>query len=119
MIPDNQTYNKKQTSQDSVICDLLAKIIDLRLTNSEIKICHAHLGWFLDGNPTVGYSKQNKGIRLMSWSGADFDEENLNLMGENSMTHPFSTQMFYKSTLKTENGGLIMHKKYSGTAKTL
>jgi hypothetical protein len=36
----------------------------------------------LDGNPTVGYSKQKKGIRLMFWSGADFDEKNLNVKGE-------------------------------------
>jgi hypothetical protein len=33
--------------------------------------------WFLDGNPTVGYSRQKAGIRLMFWSGADFEEENL------------------------------------------
>ena len=33
--------------------------------------------WFLEGNPTVGYSKQKAGIRLMFWSGADFEEERL------------------------------------------
>lgn len=37
---------------------------------------------FLDGNPIVGYSKQKKGIRLMFWSGADFDEVQLNIKGE-------------------------------------
>jgi hypothetical protein len=37
--------------------------------------------WFLDGNPIVGFSKQKKGIRLMFWSGASFDEENLNVKG--------------------------------------
>jgi hypothetical protein len=31
----------------------------------------------LEGNPTVGYSKLKAGIRLMFWSGADFDEERL------------------------------------------
>jgi hypothetical protein len=29
---------------------------------------HAHPVWFQDGNPTVGYSKQKPGIRLMFWS---------------------------------------------------
>ena len=38
--------------------------------------------WFLDGNPVVGYSKQKKGLRLMFWSGADFEEDDLNIRGE-------------------------------------
>ncbi|NCU04332.1 MAG: DUF1801 domain-containing protein, partial [Chitinophagaceae bacterium] len=38
--------------------------------------------WFLDGNPVAGYSKQKKGIRLMFWSGAGFDEELLTVKGE-------------------------------------
>jgi hypothetical protein len=33
--------------------------------------------WFLGGNPTVGYSRQKAGVRLMFWSGADFGEEGL------------------------------------------
>lgn len=42
---------------------------------------HAHPVWFLDGNPTVAYSKENPGIRLMFWSGADFEEAGLNVAG--------------------------------------
>jgi hypothetical protein len=38
--------------------------------------------WFLDGNPIVGYSKQKAGIRLMFWSGADFGEDALNVVGK-------------------------------------
>lgn len=38
--------------------------------------------WFIDGNPIVGFSKQKKGIRLMFWSGADFDEITLNVRGD-------------------------------------
>jgi hypothetical protein len=80
--PNIQTYNDKQTSADKEICDLLTRIIDNELTKAESKIWHAHPVWFLDANPTVGYSKQKKGIRLMFWSGVDFDEENLNVLGE-------------------------------------
>ena len=76
-----KSYNDKQTETDQEICDLLAKTIDNELTEAESKIWHAHPVWFLDGNPTVGFSKQKKGIRLMFWSGADFDEENLNVKG--------------------------------------
>src|SRR5689334_5447557 len=76
------TYNEKQSSDDEEICNQLATIIDSKLPNSESKIWHSHPVWFLDGNPIVGYSKQKKGIRLMFWSGADFDEENLNVRGE-------------------------------------
>lgn len=76
-----KVYHDKQTAVDKEICELLAETIDRELKEAENKIWHAHPVWFLDGNPTVGYSKQKKGIRLMFWSGADFDEENLNVKG--------------------------------------
>ena len=72
-----KSYNNQQTITDKEICDLIATTIANELTDAENKIWHAHPVWFLDNNPTVGYSKQKKGIRLMFWSGADFDEENL------------------------------------------
>lgn len=75
-------YNEKQTLDDKEICDQLLTIIDNELTESENKIWHSHPVWFLDGNPIVGYSKQKAGIRLMFWSGADFNEEKLNIKGE-------------------------------------
>ncbi len=72
-----KAYNNKQTPEDKKICNILAAEIDRSLPEAESKIWHAHPVWFLEGNPIVGYSKQKKGIRLMFWSGADFDEENL------------------------------------------
>ena len=72
-------YNDKQISVDKEIGDRLANIIDEELTGSESKIWHAHPVWFLDGNPIVGYSKQKTGMRLMFWSGADFEEDDLNV----------------------------------------
>jgi hypothetical protein len=75
-------YNNKQNSDDSAICNLLAQTIDRELFDAESKIWHAHPVWFLDGNPIVGYSKQAAGLRLMFWSGADFEEEQLNLRGK-------------------------------------
>ncbi|HNR16518.1 MAG TPA: DUF1801 domain-containing protein [Chitinophagaceae bacterium] len=59
------------------MCNLLAAEISAGLPEAENKIWHAHPVWFLDGNPIVGYSKQKAGIRLMFWSGADFEEETL------------------------------------------
>ena len=81
MNQDFNTYNDKQTLDDKVICNLLVKTIDKELTKAESKIWHAHPVWFLDGNPIVGYSKQKAGIRLMFWSGADFEEEKLSVRG--------------------------------------
>lgn len=75
-------YNNKQSSVDKEIGNQLATIIDNELTESESKIWHAHPVWFLDGNPIVGYSKQKAGMRLMFWSGADFEEDNLNIRGK-------------------------------------
>ena len=75
-------YNNKQSSGDKEIGNQLATIIDNELTESESKIWHAHPVWFLEGNPIVGYSKQKAGMRLMFWSGADFEEDNLNIRGK-------------------------------------
>ena len=77
-----QTYNEKQTSADNEICQLLGDTIASELTKAESKIWHAHPVWFLNGNPITGYSKEKRGIRLMFWSGADFDELNLNVLGK-------------------------------------
>ncbi len=81
MNEDIKTYHEKQNSEDITICNLLAQKIDNELTEAESKIWHAHPVWFLDGNPIVGYSKQKAGWRLMFWSGADFEEDNLNIRG--------------------------------------
>jgi hypothetical protein len=75
-------YNNKQTLDDKEICNQLAAIICNELTEAESKIWHGHPVWFLNGNPIVGYSKQKAGIRLMFWSGADFEEEELSVRGE-------------------------------------
>jgi uncharacterized protein YdhG (YjbR/CyaY superfamily) len=76
-----ELYNNQLVETDKEICNLLANTIDNELIEAESKIWHAHPVWFLDGNPIVGFSKQKKGIRLMFWSGADFNEENLNVFG--------------------------------------
>jgi len=70
-------YNNSLSHSDKDICDLLKDIIDSNLKNAENKIWHAHPVWFLVGNPIVGYSKQKAGLRLMFWSGIDFNEEKL------------------------------------------
>jgi uncharacterized protein YdhG (YjbR/CyaY superfamily) len=78
---DISVYNNRQDENNQAICSLLASHITNLLTNSENKVWHGHPVWFLDCNPIVGYSKQKQGIRLMFWSGADFDEPRLNVVG--------------------------------------
>jgi Domain of unknown function (DU1801) len=75
-------YNDQQSVGDKEIGDQLATMIDKELAGSESKIWHAHPVWFLDGNPIVGYSKQKAGMRLMFWSGADFEEDDLSVRGK-------------------------------------
>ncbi len=82
MNTDVTNYNRTQIKSDQAICDMLATTIDSVLTKAENKIWHRHPVWFLDGNPTVGYSKQKPGIRLMFWSGKDFEEPALNVVGK-------------------------------------
>jgi hypothetical protein len=75
-------YHAQQEASHQAVCDVLATEIDRHLTGAEAKIWHGHPVWFLDGNPTVGYSKQKLGIRLMFWSGEDFGEAGLNIVGK-------------------------------------
>jgi hypothetical protein len=82
MMMDIQAYNNKLSSGDKAICDVLFQEINKHLPKAENKIWHAHPVWFIDGNPIVGYSKEKRGIRLMFWSGASFDEEGLATRGE-------------------------------------
>ena len=77
-----QSYNLEQKEPFAVICDLLANELSAGLPAAENKIWHAHPVWFLDGNPIVGYSIQKPGVRLMFWSGRDFEEEALHVHGE-------------------------------------
>ncbi|MEO1369154.1 MAG: DUF1801 domain-containing protein [Acidobacteriota bacterium] len=78
MHPDIEAFNdSRETVEERQICATLAAAIDGLLPEAESKIWHRHPVWFLDGNPTVGYSTLKAGIRLMFWSGADFDEEKL------------------------------------------
>lgn len=79
---DIQRYNAGLEPVQQAICVLLAEEICRGLPAAECKIWHAHPVWFLDGNPIVGYSKQKAGIRLMFWSGADFKERGLNVVGK-------------------------------------
>ncbi len=79
--PDIKAYNQTQSPEHSAVCELFSKEITNSLPEAENKIWHAHPVWFLEGNPIVGYSKQKPGIRLMFWSGADFEEAGLNVKG--------------------------------------
>ena len=97
-----EAYNNQQLDPDMEICKVLATIISRELPQAENKIWHAHPVWFLAGNPTVGYSKQKKGIRLMFWSGADFGEEKLNVRG----TKFKDASIFYTSVSEIEPDAL-------------
>ena len=88
MHPGIKAYNRALAPVDEVITGVLAGTIDMHLKGAtkavviENKIWHGHPVWFLDGNPIVGYSKQKAGIRLMFWSGASFEEPELNVVGK-------------------------------------
>lgn len=81
MNPAIKDYHQQQEPADQEICELLATMIDQELTDATSKVWHGHPVWFLEDNPVVGYSKQKKGVRLMFWSGADFEEELLAVRG--------------------------------------
>lgn len=89
-----KAFNKTQPGEYAAICDILSTIIDKNMPEGACKIWHGHPVWFLEGNPIVGYSIQKKGVRLMFWSGADFEEGELNILGKNFR----DASIFYKET---------------------
>ncbi len=102
MDPEILKYNEKQETEHKEVCDLLAMEIDNNLPNAVSKIWHSHPVWFLEGNPTVGYSKQKPGIRLMFWSGADFEEPGLNVLGKKFK----DASVFFNSTSEVNKADL-------------
>lgn len=78
---DIRSYHMKQNATDRSICERLLREICSALPDAENKVWHGHPVWFLDGNPIVGYSKQQRGMRLLFWSGASFDEQGLEVRG--------------------------------------
>lgn len=78
---DIVAYNNALTAEEKAICEVLSAEITKQLPEAENKIWHRHPVWFLNGNPITGYSKEKKGLRLMFWSGADFEEKQLNVLG--------------------------------------
>jgi uncharacterized protein YdhG (YjbR/CyaY superfamily) len=82
MHPAIVQYNDDQEPAHKAVFELLASEIHRNLPDAQSMVWHAHPVWFLEGNPIVGYSKQKTGIRLMFWSGADFEEPGLNVVGK-------------------------------------
>jgi hypothetical protein len=82
MAVEIEAYNAKLSPEEQKICKQLMQLINAVLNASSSKIWHGHPVWFINGNPIVGYSKQKPGIRLMFWSGADFEESCLNVRGK-------------------------------------
>ena len=102
MNKDIQAYNDSLSTEDREIGNILSKEITHHLPEAENKIWHRHPVWFLDGNPIVGYSKQKPGVRLMFWSGADFEEEALNIIGKKFK----DASLFYQSATAIEKNKL-------------
>ena len=95
-------YHAAQTVAHKKVCEVLQATIDTNLQNAESKIWHGAPVWFLNGNPIVGYSKQKLGIRLMFWSGADFDEPDLNVRGKKYK----DASIFYNDAEEVDTGAL-------------
>lgn len=105
-------FNASMSESDRAICDMLSSVITEQLPDSENKIWHAHPVWFLNDNPIVGYSKQKAGIRLMFWSGADFEEQALNVLGEKFK----DASIFYNSVDEIDQSDL---KKWLEKSKNI
>lgn len=79
MNAEYKAYHVHLSEAHRAIGDLLFSAISKELHDATFKIWHRHPVWFLGGNPILGFSSQKKGLRLMFWSGADFDEPQLDV----------------------------------------
>jgi uncharacterized protein YdhG (YjbR/CyaY superfamily) len=95
-------YNAAQSPEDQQICNVVSALIAKNLPEAENKIWHRHPVWFLEGNPVVGYSKEKKGLRLMFWSGASFDEPLLSVLGKQFK----DASVYYTSAAEINNDDL-------------
>lgn len=77
MPEDIKIYHNNLSSERQEICDKLFTIINKNLSFTENKLWHGHPVWFIEGNPIVGYSSLKDGIKLMFWSGTDFNDAGL------------------------------------------
>lgn len=129
MHPDIIAYNREQTPEHQAICDKLSQEIEKHLPDSENKVWHRHPVWFIDGNPTVGYSPRKDGsINLMFWSGQSFDEPDLRPEGtfraaeirymtvDDVNTEDLARWLQKSATIQWDYKNLIKHK---GTLKRL
>lgn len=107
-----QAYHAKLAPAHRAICDLLAAEIGRGLPTAEGKVWHGHPVWFLDGNPIVGYSPQKPGLRLMFWSGADFDEPRLDVVGKKFK----DASIFYDTVADVDAAQL---QRWLGKAQTI
>ncbi|MET3732660.1 DUF1801 domain-containing protein [Moheibacter stercoris] len=104
-----QTYiDHLESTEEQKIGHLLQKIIDQMLPEANSKIWHALPVWFIEENPIVGFSKQKRGMRLMFWSGADFEEANLSVRGKKFK----DASIFYQSVdeINLEDLNRWLHK---------
>lgn len=112
MHPAIVKYNDAREPSAKQVCHVLAAEIDDGLADAESKMWHGHPVWFLDGNPIVGYSTQKAGVRLMFWSGADFDESGLNVVGKRFK----DASIFYREASAVETTPL---RRWLRKAKTI
>jgi hypothetical protein len=75
-------YNDAQSENEKVICDALAKEIQIAFPDDVSKIWHGAPVWFIKGNPIVGYWVRNDHVQLLFWSGQSFDEPRLVKQGK-------------------------------------
>jgi hypothetical protein len=81
-ISNPQEYNNTQSENYKQVCDFLLQEITTyfkNIKNVEGKIWHGSPVWFMDENPILSYTKQKKGVKLMFFSGADFEEKKFEL----------------------------------------
>lgn len=121
MNPDIRTYNSQVNQEYQTICDVLTEEICNHLPDAENKIWYAHPVWFIEKNPILGYSKQKAGIRLMFWSGADFEEEKLKIRGtkfkDASINYNFISDIFKNDLKRWLEKSIIIQWDYKNIVK--
>lgn len=88
---DVETYNAALTGSNRAIVDQLFGEFTKALPAATCKVWHKHPVWFLGDIPVAGYQDHKLGVKVLFWSGKDFNEPGLTGIGKHrasGITYP-------------------------------
>ena len=75
-------YNDQVSTANRQTIDLIFHEFVQALPDASFKVWHGHPVWFLGDIPVAGYQDHKSGVKVLFWSGKDFNESGLTGIGK-------------------------------------